>query len=424
MLPGPPGISREFASSGSSSEMARSTWQDSSMTSHTPNGSDSLTVLIAHPSSDLYGSDRVLLESVSGLTSQGFRVIVTIPDTGPLTSELERVGADVRTCPTPVLRKSQLHPKGMLRLVAGVVTGLYQAGRLLSAVDPDIVYVNTLTVPLWSVVARMRKRPVLLHVHEAEGSASRIIRIILALPALLATVTVANSRFSAETLTSAVPFVRDSVVVVHNAVAGPLVHQRARNLISGPIQLLYMGRLSPRKGVDLTVSAVAELARRGIVSSLNIVGDVYPGYEWYEEELHRRVTETGLDDAVKFHGFQRSVWSFVAACDIVLVPSRLDESFGNTAVEAVLAARPAIVSQTTGLKEAGGGFESVRFVARDEASAIADAVEAIADDWAHFRKLAESDSVEAARRHDPAAYTEQIISVIHRSVGGTKRTVR
>lgn len=42
------------------------------------------TVLIAHPSADLYGSDRVMLETVDALVAAGRRVVVTLPADGPL----------------------------------------------------------------------------------------------------------------------------------------------------------------------------------------------------------------------------------------------------------------------------------------------------------------------------------------------------
>ena len=41
-------------------------------------------VLLAHPSAELYGSDRVFLESVSALVLAGKSVVVSLPVTGPL----------------------------------------------------------------------------------------------------------------------------------------------------------------------------------------------------------------------------------------------------------------------------------------------------------------------------------------------------
>ena len=59
-----------------------------------------------------------------------------------------------------------------------------------------------------------------------------------------------------------------------------------------------------------------------------------------------------------------------AEADIAIVPSVLDESFGNTAVEALLAARPLIVSDIPGLLEATDPATSRVVVPRDDAAAM------------------------------------------------------
>ena len=49
-------------------------------------------VLFAHPSADMYGSDRVLLESLTAMVARGWRVDVALPDQGPLVPEIEARG--------------------------------------------------------------------------------------------------------------------------------------------------------------------------------------------------------------------------------------------------------------------------------------------------------------------------------------------
>ena len=60
---------------------------------------EQFSVLVAHPSADLYGSDRVLLETIDGLRRSGARVLVALPSPGPLVAELERRGAAVILSP-------------------------------------------------------------------------------------------------------------------------------------------------------------------------------------------------------------------------------------------------------------------------------------------------------------------------------------
>jgi len=127
------------------------------------------TVLVAHPGADVYGSDRMLVTAVSGLVDAGLRVIVALPDDGPLVPMLETAGADVRRCPTPVLRKSALSARGLVGLAARTLSALPAMVRLVRSEGVDVVYVNTVTIPAWLFVARALGRRVLAHVHEAEA---------------------------------------------------------------------------------------------------------------------------------------------------------------------------------------------------------------------------------------------------------------
>lgn len=371
-------------------------------------GNGAPTVLVAHPSPDLYGSDRVLIESVKGLEAGGMRVTVALPSAGPLVAALEATGAAVVICPSPVLRKSILKPRGLALFSAQIATGTVSGLRLMRSCNPDVVYINTVTIPLWFVLAKLFRKPILTHVHEAEGSAPRILQILLSAPLLLSTSIVANSAYSASVLAEAVHGLSARTVVVYNGVPGPNQAEAARKAIAASVRLLYIGRLSSRKGVDVAVSALSHIKQRGLDASLDIVGAVFPGYEWYEQELRGLVVKLGLQDVVTFHGFAPNVWPHIARADIVLVPSRLDEPFGNTAVEAVLAGRPVIVSDTSGLREAAGSYASAQLVAPGDAQALAQAVERVVDNWAGYRDHAQIDAAKAFAKHGSEAYGARI----------------
>src|SRR4051794_14865165 len=122
------------------------------------------TVLVVHPGAELYGADRMVLESVEGLVAGGSRVVVSIPVAGPLTQLLEASGAELRPCETPVLRKAFLGPRGLVALTGIALRSIGPGLRLLREIRPDVVYVSTLTVPLWIVLARLMRIPVVAHV--------------------------------------------------------------------------------------------------------------------------------------------------------------------------------------------------------------------------------------------------------------------
>jgi glycosyltransferase involved in cell wall biosynthesis len=380
-------------------------------------------VLVAHPGAELYGADRMLVESATALASQ-FDVTVALPGQGPLVRELERRGLRVVLCRMPVLRKAALRPRGALRLLADAALGAVPAYRLLRRYGRAGLYVSTLTLPSWPLLAWLAGRASLCHVHEAERSAPRLLRRAMAVCPLLADRVVANSRFCLDVLTEVSPRLRRRSTVVYNCVQGPaeVVPPRAR--LDGPLRLLFVGRLSPRKGPDVAIAVLRELLDRGVDARLELLGSVFEGYEWFEDELRATVAHDDLADRVEFLGFQPDVWPHLARADIVLVPSVGEESFGNTAVEAVLAARPLVVSDTSGLREAAEGYACVRAVHPGRTADWADAVQQMADDWATLRAAACADAARARQRHAPEGFRDRLVEQVSllaadRQAGGT-----
>jgi len=328
-------------------------------------------------------------------------------------------------CRMPVLRRSAMGPRGALRLLADGVLGVLPALLLVRRYGGAGVYVNTLTLPSWPVVARLAGRRSVCHVHEAEQSATRILRLALAACPSLADRVVTNSRFCLDVLTAVSPRLRRRSTVVHNAVPGPVVVVAPRATLEGPLRLLFVGRLSPRKGPQVAVAALRELLDRGLDARLQLLGSVFEGYEWFEAELRRSVADLGLGDRVEFLGFRPDVWPYLSRADVVLVPSVAEESFGNTAVEAVLSARPVVVSDSSGLREAVAGYRSAQTVAPGRATDWADAVQRVSENWDTFRAAAREDAGEAARRHARTGFQERLVAVVESltrtSAGGGPR---
>jgi glycosyltransferase involved in cell wall biosynthesis len=273
--------------------------------------------------------------------------------------------------------------------------------------------VNTLTIPLWSLIARTAGVRTVCHVHEAEASQPRAVRQLLYAPLLLNHRLIVNSRFSLDVLAGAWPSLRRRADVVYNGVAGPASAPSPprADAVTSP-RLLFLGRLSPRKGPQVAIDALAELRRRGVDARLGLLGAVFDGYDWFERQLRDQVAERGLAGQVDFIGFDPNVWAHLADSDIVCVPSTIDEPFGNTAVEAMLAERPLVVSDTSGLKEAAAGFGAVRFVEPGNPDAIADAVQDLLRNWPEVTAQVAADRERAEQEYAPCAYRRRLVAAL------------
>lgn len=374
-------------------------------------------VLIAHPGAEMYGADRVVLETARGLVEAGHDVVVALPEQGALSTALLADGARVVVIPMFVLRKELLAPRNWLTLARSAVRGAASTWRLIGRVRPDVGYVNTVILPQWAALLRLRHTVAIVHVHEAESAAPWWQRAVLYLPLLAASAIIANSRFTARIIRDTVRRLHRRTHVILNPVPGPDAVAPLRRH-PDRVRIAFVGRLSPRKGPDAVVEALPLLRQRGHDPQLDIVGDVFRGYEWFSAELDDRIRELGLTDAVRRHGYDPDVWPHLAAADVLVVASRVDESFGNTAVEAVLAGRPVIVSDLSGLREAVADYPTARVVPVDDSAAIAGAIDRLVREWDAVAQHVGNAAAEAAEKHSPQAYRRAVSTAVSNIASG------
>lgn len=162
----------------------------------------------------------------------------------------------------------------------------------------------------------------------------------------------------------------------------------------------------------VALEAVARLRAGGADARLDVCGSVFPGYEWFEAELRERAGRADLAGAVAFHGYVSPTRPLLEAADVVLVPS-FGESFGNVAVEGMLAGRPVVACDGLGLGEVlSGAPRTGRLVPPGDADALARAVAALAADPADARAVGAAGRAEALARFSPGRYREALVRAV------------
>lgn len=368
-------------------------------------------IVIAHPSADVYGSDLQLVETVRGLIAAGWQVVVCLPVAGPLVERLSAVGAGVSQMPFPVLRKANLRLRVLPGFAVDLVRSTWRLRRFLRSGHPDRLLVNTLTLPEWVMAGRLARVRTLAHAHEAEQALPGVLRRALAAPLLAAHRVVANSQSTRLVLTAVVPRLAARTVVVYNGVAGPVEPVPARTRAVGePAVLTCVGRLSPRKGTDIAVEATAMLCGRGYDVKLLLAGSVFEGYEWFEDQLRDRAAQPDLAGRVEFLGYA-DPWAVLARGDVAVVPSH-GESFGNVAVEALLAERSLVASNVQGLAEIVRPEVTGLLVPPGDAEALADAIESLLTDPQRARQLAVAGRADVTERFSVEQYHRGMLDAI------------
>jgi glycosyltransferase involved in cell wall biosynthesis len=183
-------------------------------------------------------------------------------------------------------------------------------------------------------------------------------------------------------------------------------------LAPGPGPLLaVVAQITPWKGQDTAIRALADVRRHHPDARLLIVGDItfasrstrFDNHA-YVAGLHALVEELDLHDAVIFTGRQGGMPQVMQAIDVLLLPS-WEEPFGRVVAEAMAAGRPVVATNVGGPAETiTHGHDGLLAPPKDP-DAWAAAINRVLDDPAAARRLGERARTSAGRFDLDGFYT-------------------
>ena len=141
------------------------------------------------------------------------------------------------------------------------------------------------------------------------------------------------------------------------------------------LDVLYVGRLEPRKGIDVLLEALVAFLPMHPDVHVRIVGEdvgADPKFFARLQALKAELAHPDLGDRVRFEGYipDDELQRRYAECDIFVAPSRY-ESFGLIALEAMRYGKPVIAADAGGLGEVfEDGAEGLMFPNGDVAALI------------------------------------------------------
>ena len=152
--------------------------------------------------------------------------------------------------------------------------------------------------------------------------------------------------------------------------------------LAGRTLVTYLGRLAPKKGLELLVDAFDRIASR-VDAQLVLAGPD----DGLADDLRRRVRERRLDRRVAFVGALAAEKVALLRCSSVFVLPSEDESFALSVLEAMAAGVPVVVTAGVALGDVARRADA-GIVVQADADALAAAILHVLEDRAAAERLA------------------------------------
>lgn len=385
-------------------------------------------VLVLSHTAQISGAEVVTMELLRE-KPQRFDYVWACPE-GPLAEQVTQLGA--RHVPvTGTAGSMRLHPiHTPIALVELLRTGI-ETRRIAAGEGVDLVHAVSMRAAICAAISRRLGGPPFVVWQHDVMPPGRVTRAIRELVDRTCSLVIAVSPHVQANL-------RELGFRSHTRVVFPPVRMEqfdpdrvSRNGLrdslapgGGPL-FGVIGQITPWKGHDTAIRALAELRRTRPDARLVIAGGITfdePATRFdnaqFLAELHELVEGLGLSGAVTFAGPRKDVPELLASLDALLLPS-WDEPFGTIVWEAMAMRVPVVVSSVGGPGDEVTDGEDGLVAPPHEPSTWAAAMERILDDPDAARLMGETARATAERYSRPETSLEGLASAHLAVLGAT-----
>jgi glycosyltransferase involved in cell wall biosynthesis len=189
------------------------------------------------------------------------------------------------------------------------------------------------------------------------------------------------------------------------------LHERS----SGPLRLLYMGRLERIKGVHTVLHAIHSMGSQPLVT-LDILGSGDPDYT---AELHTLISAGNMQERIRFLGSvpRAMVPAILSQYDALVFPSEWEEPFARTVLEAMAAGLPVIGTTTGGTEEILVDGETGLTYSAGDSEQLAAQILRLAVDPALQHRLSETGRRVVRQRYTLDRMVDELETALHAIAG-------
>ncbi len=319
-----------------------------------------MKVLFVNHTAEVSGGERSLLD-LAGALPRTIDPLLATPR-GTLAERADEIGLATTTIPgtNGSLKLHPLRTPRALGELAAAAAALRIAARRHT---PALVHANSIRAGAILGLSRTPGAKV-VHVRDCLPETQLSVKT-MRLIASTATVVVANSEYTAQSVRSLAPEAR--LEVVHNPVDlerwDPTridkVHARAKMEGVRPRSMLLgvVAQLTPWKGQETAIAALQLLRDQGVDAHLLLIGSAKfvssstrHDNVAYADGLRQQIAGAKLENRVSWLGEREDVPELVSALDALLLPS-WEEPFGRAVIEAMAMKVPVLATSVGGPAE-------------------------------------------------------------------------
>ncbi|MBQ7696086.1 MAG: glycosyltransferase family 4 protein [Lentisphaeria bacterium] len=392
------------------------------------------TLLFIHHSGLIGGAGVSLRNNLLFLSESGFRVRLYVPSDPPAYMEMikrdcpqvgqETYGRRIGAVTYYSGGDSVFSPRFWYRLLLIVKQWRYW-NRVINEEDPDVVVVNSTILCWMSLLGAVERRKSVCFIRETkQGSPRSLLNRIIHRCLERFTHVVFISRYDQqrENLQKA------KTAVICNYVDSKLLDKTIGRkaaedrlgLSHGVFRVLYVGGVSPLKGFDVAVDAVAKckqpvellVAGMGIEAAKAVTSK---SLSRYAAEMERKLAVRQYKDRVVMIGTQTDMSACYAACDVLLFPMRSPHQ-ARPAFEAGYFGKPAIITNFDNIQEFVLDGVNGHQVPPGDADAIAVRLDELAGNPEKTRKLGEANRQIWMKNHNEKTNQEAVRSILEELV--------
>lgn len=199
--------------------------------------------------------------------------------------------------------------------------------------------------------------------------------------------------------------ITDGLHTIYNVIDRDLICSRADefNVEKRKFTVCNIGRLDYQKRQDRLLEVTSILKKRGLDFEVWILG-----IGKWEDKLRNLARELGVEDCVKFLGFQTNPYPYLKASDVFLLTSDT-EGYPTVVCESLCLGKPVISTSITGSEELLK--DGVGVLTSYDVNEIADSVEVLMNNPLLLKKYS-SAAEEKAKSFNPSEIIKQIDDLI------------